>query len=125
MEKPYWLKLALAILGINLYTGDTIGAVLVGLDLIERCHYFYATSIFSFAIMPGFAFVFLGICSEAFKDGCSLKIRWAFVSSPLCLLPMVGGDSSPTSSLVVVFPHLCHTSSYILLVFPHLPMKSL
>jgi hypothetical protein len=36
---------------------------------------------------------------------------------------MVGGDSSPTSSLVVVFPHLCYTSSYILLVFPHLPMK--
>ena len=52
------------------------------------------------------------------------KIWWAFVSSPLCLITMVGGDSSPTSSLVVVFPHLCHTSSYILLVFPHLPMKS-
>ena len=50
---------------------------------------------------------------------------WAFVSSPLCQLPMVGGDSSPTSSLVVVFPPLCHTSSYILLVFHHLPMKSL
>ena len=50
---------------------------------------------------------------------------WAFVSSPLCLITMVGGDSSPTSSLVVVFPHLCHTSSYILLVFPHLLMKSL
>ena len=49
---------------------------------------------------------------------------WAFVSSPLCFITMVGGDSSPTSSLVVVFPHLCHTSSYILLVFPHLPMKS-
>ena len=30
----------------------------------------------------------------------------------------------PTSSLVLVFHHLCHTSSYILLVFPHLPMKS-
>ena len=49
---------------------------------------------------------------------------WAFVSSPLCLITMVGGDSSPTSSIVVVFPHLCHTSSYVLLVFPHLPMKS-
>ena len=84
MEKPYWLKLALAILGICLYTGDTIGEVLVGLDLIERCHYFYAASIFSFAIMPGFATVFLMICAEAFKDGCSLKIL-------LVLLAPLGG----------------------------------
>ena len=84
MEKPYWLKLALAILGICLYTGDTIGEVLVGLDLIERCHYFYAASIFSFAIMPGFALAFLLICKEAFKDGCSLKIL-------LVLLAPIGG----------------------------------
>ena len=65
--------------------------------------------------------------SEVFEEcnlgECNLE-GWAFVSSPLCLITMVGGDSSPTSSLVVVFPHLCHTSSYILLVFPHLPMKS-
>ena len=84
MEKPYWLKLALAILGICLYTGDTIGEVLVGLDLIERCHYFYAASIFSFAIMPGFAMCFLAICTEAFKDGCSFKIL-------LVLLAPLGG----------------------------------
>ena len=84
MEKPHWLKLALAILGICLYTGDTIGEVLVGLDLIERCHYFYAASIFSFAIMPGFVLAFLGICGEAFKDGCSFKIL-------LVLLTPLGG----------------------------------
>ena len=84
MEKPYWLKLALAILGICLYTGDTVGEVLVGLDLIERCHYFYAASIFSFAIMPGFAVAFLYICSEAFKDGCSLKLI-------MILLAPIGG----------------------------------
>ena len=84
MEKPYWLKLALAILGICLYTGDTIGEVLVGLDLIERCHYFYAASIFSFAIMPGFAMSFLFICQYAFEDGCSLKLF-------LVLLAPIGG----------------------------------
>ena len=84
MEKPYWLKLALTILGICLYTGDTIGEVLVGLDLIERCHYFYAASIFSFAIMPGFVLAFLMICHEAFKDGCSLKLL-------LVLLAPLGG----------------------------------
>ena len=84
MEKPYWLKLALAILGICLYTGDTIGEVLVGLDLIERCHYFYAASIFSFAIMPGFVLAVFGICLIAFNDGCSLKIL-------LVLLAPLGG----------------------------------
>ena len=84
MEKPYWLKLALAILGICLYTGDTIGEVLVGLDLIERCHYFYAASIFSFAIMPGFALAFLSICQTAFQDGCSWKLL-------LLLLAPLGG----------------------------------
>ena len=84
MEKPYWLKLSLAILGICLYTGDTIGEILVGLDLIERCHYFYATSVFSFAIMPGFVFGFLGICRTALGDGCSLKLL-------LLLLAPLGG----------------------------------
>ena len=87
MEKPFWLKLALAILGICLYTGDTIGEVLVGLDLIERCHYFYAASIFSFAIMPGFVWAFSLICILTFFDAhdeCSLKIL-------LVLLAPLGG----------------------------------
>ena len=87
MEKPFWLKLALAILGICLYTGDTIGEVLVGLDLIERCHYFYAASIFSFAIMPGFVWAFSLICILTFfdaRDECSLKIL-------LVLLAPLGG----------------------------------
>ena len=87
MEKPFWLKLALAILGICLYTGDTIGEVLVGLDLIERCHYFYAASIFSFAIMPGFVWAFSLICILVFfdaRDECSLKIF-------LVLLAPLGG----------------------------------
>ena len=68
--------------------------------------------------------ILLGLFLCVKNDG-SKKIWWVFVSSPLCFITMVGGDSSPTSNnLVVVFPHLCHTSSYILLVFPHLPMKS-
>ena len=74
MEKPYWLKLALAILGICLYSADIVSDILVGADLIERCHNRYAASVFSFTIMPGFVVIFLGICSEAFKDGCSWKL---------------------------------------------------
>ena len=119
MEKPFWLKLALAILGICLYTGDTIGEVLVGLDLIERCHYFYAASFFSFAIMPGFVWAFYIICFLAFDDECSLKkILWvllaplggalvgiAFIPGGLVmliLLAMVEVNSTERSELVEV-----------------------
>ena len=118
MEKPFWLKLAMAILGICLYTGDTIGEVLVGLDLIQRCHYFYAASIFSFAIMPGFVFAFCLICILNFDNKCSLKILWlllaplggalagiAFIPGGLVmliLLAMVEVHSSERSELVEV-----------------------
>ena len=58
----------------------------------------------------------------------ALKNRWAFNSSPLQIVHHGSWwyftSVKPTSSLVLVFPHPCHTSSYILLVFPHLPLKS-
>ena len=84
MEKPYWLKLALAILGICLYSADIVSDILVGVDLIERCHNRYAASVFSFTIMPGFVLIFLLICREAFEDGCSWKLF-------LVLLAPLGG----------------------------------
>ena len=84
MEKPYWLKLALAILGICLYSADIVSDILVGVDLIERCHNRYAASVFSFTIMPGFLLIFLLICQEAFKHGCSWKLF-------LVLLAPLGG----------------------------------
>ena len=74
MKKPYWLRLSLAIFGICLYSADIGSDIFVGVDLIERCHNRYAASVFSFTIMPGFVAVFLFICSEAFKDGCSWNI---------------------------------------------------
>ena len=73
-EKPYWLKLALAILGICLYSADIGSDILVGVDLIKRCHNRFAASVFSFTIMPGFVFVFIVICQLAFEDGCSWKL---------------------------------------------------
>ena len=74
MEKPYWLKMALAIFGICLYSADIGSDIFVGVDLIERCHNRFAASVFSFAIMPGFVVIFFSFCQEAFKDGCSLKL---------------------------------------------------
>ena len=73
-EKPYWFRLALAIFGICLYSADIGSDIFVGVDLIERCHNRYAASVFSFTIMPGFVLIFLQICQEAFKDGCSWKL---------------------------------------------------
>ena len=34
-------------------------------------------------------------------------LGWVFVSLPLCFITMVGGDSSPTSSLVVIQAPIC------------------
>ena len=73
-EKPYWLRLALAIFGICLYSADIGSDIFVGVDLIERCHNRYAASVFSFTIMPGFLLAFIFICSLAFDDGCSWKL---------------------------------------------------
>ena len=74
MKKPYWLRLALAIFGICLYSADIGSDIFVGVDLIERCHNRYAASVFSFTIMPGFVIAFLLICREAFEGGCSWNI---------------------------------------------------
>ena len=81
---PYWFKLALAIFGICLYSADIGSDILVGVDLLERCHNRYAASVFSFTIMPGFVMVFILICGDAFKDGCSWKLF-------LVLLAPLGG----------------------------------
>ena len=83
-EKPYWFRLALAIFGICLYSADVGSDILVGVDLIERCHNRYAASVFSFTMMPGFLFGFMLICMEALKDGCSWKLF-------LVLLAPLGG----------------------------------
>jgi len=83
-EKPYWLKLALAIFGICLYSADIGTDIFVGVDLIQRCHNRFAAAVLTFTIMPGFVFVFLLICEEGFKPGCSWKLF-------LVLLAPLGG----------------------------------
>ena len=79
MEQSYWKKhwkLALAIFGIFLYSGDTGSDIFVGVDLIKRCHNRFAAAVFSFTILPGFFGAFCLICSEAFKDGCTWKLLY-------------------------------------------------
>ena len=80
MEKPYWLKLALAILGICLYSADIGSDIFVGVDLLERCHNRFAASVFSFTIMPGFVLAFVVIFGGAFKDRCSWKLFLALLA---------------------------------------------
>ena len=70
----YWLKLAMVIFGICLYSADIGSDILVGADLIQRCHNQFAASVFSFTIMPGFVVFLILICGKAFEDGCSWKI---------------------------------------------------
>ena len=54
MEKPYWLKLALAIYGLCLFIGDSGSDLFVGISLNDKCHHFYASCVFTFIFMPGF-----------------------------------------------------------------------
>ena len=53
MGKPPWLKRALAILALVLYTFDTGSDTYVGVDLVNRCHDRYAASVFAFVCIPG------------------------------------------------------------------------
>ena len=55
MAKKCWLKQALAIFAILLFTADTTSDTYVGIDLYSnRCHYRYAGSVLSFVAVPGF-----------------------------------------------------------------------
>jgi len=73
MGRSTKIKLALAIFGIFLYTGDTGSDLFVGKDLVDRCHFRYAASVFSFMTMPGFILGIINAGSLAFEDGFSLK----------------------------------------------------
>ena len=52
-EKPLWLKKLLGWFRVALFTLDTGSDVYVGVDLIQRCHYRYASGVFSFFWLPG------------------------------------------------------------------------
>ena len=52
-EKPLWLKKLLGWSRVALFTLDTGSDVYVGVDLIQRCHYRYASGVFSFFWLPG------------------------------------------------------------------------
>ena len=54
MAKPKWFKKGVSILSIFLYSGDVGSDIWVGIDLILRCHYNLAISVFSWVVIPGF-----------------------------------------------------------------------
>ena len=53
MAKPAWLRRALAAFTVVLFSVDTTSDTYVGHDLIKRCHYRYAASVFAFVAIPG------------------------------------------------------------------------
>ena len=67
MRRSQKLKLALAIYGISLYTGDSGSDLFVGMDLIKRCHDRFAAAVFTFMFMPG---VMISIFSPEAAFGC-------------------------------------------------------
>ena len=108
-EKPYWLRLALAIFGICLYSADIGSDIFVGVDLIQRCHNRYAASVFSFTIMPGFVMVFILICGDAFKDGCSWKLFLILLAPLGCVL---GGILVIPTGLILLIRSAIKLDSY-------------
>ena len=62
-KPPLWFKKAVAWFGVALFLTDTGSDGYVGYSLINRCHIFYGSSVFSFFYIPGLLSggVFLGI----------------------------------------------------------------
>ena len=54
MARPKWFKRGLAWLSVCLYSVDVTSDFWVGIDLIIRCHYRFAASVFSGLLLPGF-----------------------------------------------------------------------
>ena len=56
MVKPKWFKRALAYLSLCLYSSDVVSDFSVGIDLVRRCHFKSAASVFSGLVVPGFLY---------------------------------------------------------------------
>merc|ERR1712051_98076 len=65
MAKPKWLARSLAILSVILYSVDVGSDSWVGIDLIRRCHYKFAASVFSWLLIPGLIWGWV----EFFREG--------------------------------------------------------
>ena len=52
-KPPLWFKKAVAWFGVALFLTDTGSDSYVGYSLINRCHIFYGSSVFSFFYIPG------------------------------------------------------------------------
>ena len=52
-KPPLWFKKAVAWFGVGLFLTDTGSDAYVGYSLINRCHIFYGSSVYSFFYIPG------------------------------------------------------------------------
>ena len=80
-KPPLWFKKAVAWFGVALFLTDTGSDGFVGYSLINRCHIYYGSSVFSFFYIPGLLSggVFLGIVfvgevlEVKYDPGCCVK----------------------------------------------------
>ena len=84
MARPKWFKRALAWLSVVLYSVDVGSDFWVGIDLIIRCHYKFAASVFSGLFLPGFLFGWVNFISAG---DCNPKAFFKALFFPITMLP--------------------------------------
>ena len=97
-KPPLWFKKAVAWFGVGLFLTDTGSDAYVGYSLINHCHIFYGSSVYSFFYIPGllsgglFSIIFLGKikCFDNFMEdkGCCTAVS---VVIPIFLLGTILG----------------------------------
>ena len=84
MAKPRWLAQSLAILSVILYSVDIGSDSWVGVDLIRRCHYKFAASVFSWLLIPGLIWGWV----DFFQEGeCTTGAFFKALFFPILMVP--------------------------------------
>ena len=84
MARPKWFKRGLAWLSLCLYSVDVVSDFWVGIDLIIRCHFKFAASVFAGLVCPGFLF---GWWQFFGTEKYNLKAFLKALSFPITILP--------------------------------------
>ena len=94
-KPPLWFKKAVAWFGVALFLTDTGSDAYVGYSLINRCHIFYGSSVFSFFYIPGllsgglFSIIFVGDFLKrkcGYETSCCLAGFWINTLNPLLFI---------------------------------------
>ena len=84
MARPKWFKRGLAWLSLCLYSVDVVSDFWVGIDLIIRCHFRFAASVFSGVVCPGFLF---GWYNFSMEKEYTLKAFFKALFFPIVMIP--------------------------------------